>query len=294
MQIAVLGKADSWHALRLQTALAASGAVARIFPWEKLAARIGLPRTLMAGSEDLAAWDAVLVRGIPAGSLEQVVFRMDSLHRLAAAGVPVVNPPAAIEACVDKFLASARLAAAGLPTPRTVVCESPDAALAAFAEFGGRAVVKPLFGSEGRGIVQLSDQETAWRVCRAIAAVREVIYLQEFVRHPGHDFRAFVVGGQVVAAMRRHAATDFRTNASLGGRCEAWTLPADWANLACRAATTVGAAVAGVDLLPDADGHPLVVEVNSAPGFRALEAATGIDVATAVADFLLGEAARLR
>ena len=88
---------------------------------------------------------------MPAGSLEQVVFRMDILH---SAKVPVLNPPRAVETCVDKFLTSARLAAAGLPTPETTACQTADDALAAFAELGGDVVVKPLFGAEGRGIAR--------------------------------------------------------------------------------------------------------------------------------------------
>ena len=88
---------------------------------------------------------------MPPGSLEQVVFRMDALHRLAAAGVPVLNPPRAVEAAVDKYLTLALLAAAGLPVPSTWTGQSAAEALAAFEELGGDVVVKPLFGSEGRG-----------------------------------------------------------------------------------------------------------------------------------------------
>src|SRR5689334_18576049 len=83
----------------------------------------------------------VVVRTMPPGSLEQVVFRMDLLHRARARGVPVLNPPAALEACVDKYLATARLAAAGLPVPPTAVCQHADAALEAFHALGGDVVV---------------------------------------------------------------------------------------------------------------------------------------------------------
>src|SRR5262249_57006077 len=90
-----------------------------------------------AVADSLAVFDAVLVRTMPPGSLEQVVFRMDVLHRLQARGITVLNPPAAVETCVDKFLASARLEAAGLRVPPTVVCQHADAALEAFSTLGG-------------------------------------------------------------------------------------------------------------------------------------------------------------
>ena len=112
---------------------------------------------------------------MPPGSLEQVVFRMDLLHRLQARGAVVLNPPAAVETCVDKYLASARLAAAGLLVPPTAVCQHADAALEAFAALGGNVVVKPLFGSEGRGMVRVSDPETAWRVFRTLERTGAVL-----------------------------------------------------------------------------------------------------------------------
>ena len=118
--------------------------------------------------------DVVLVRGIPRGSLEQVVFRVDALHALSAAGVRAVNGAQAIERTVDKFLASALLVRAGLPTPRTIACERPADALDAFAELGGDVIVKPLFGSMGLGMVRVEDRDIAERVFRALELERAV------------------------------------------------------------------------------------------------------------------------
>ena len=126
---------------------------------------------------------------MPPGSLEQVVFRMDVLHRAQAGGVRVLNPPAALETCIDKYLASARLEAAGLRVPATVVCQDADSAMTAFTDLGGDVVVKPLFGSEGRGIVRVSDAELAWRTFRAIERMQAVFYVQQFIHHPGWDLR---------------------------------------------------------------------------------------------------------
>src|SRR5688572_1660193 len=127
---------------------------------------------------------------MPAGSLEQVVFRMDLLQAASASGVKVLNPPRAVEVCVDKYLTNVRLLAAGLPVPETVACQRADDGLTAFGRLGGDVVVKPLFGAEGRGMVRVSDAELAWRTFRAIEQVGGVVYLQRFICHPGWDLRA--------------------------------------------------------------------------------------------------------
>ncbi len=223
---------------------------------------------------------------MPPGSLEQVVFRMDLLHRLQARGVRVLNPPRAVELCVDKYLTTAVLDAAGLRVPPTIVCQHADAALEAFTALGGDVVVKPLFGSEGRGMVRVSDPEMAWRTFRTLERTASVLYLQQFVRHPGWDLRVFVLGGRVLTAMRRRSRGDWRTNVAQGGCAEVVTLAADEERLALRAAEVVGAALAGVDLLPGPDGAWYVIEVNAVPGWRALAPVTGVDVAAAIIRYL--------
>src|SRR5262249_1671971 len=149
--------------------------------------------------------DAVIVRTMPPGSLEQVVFRMNLLARLEAAGVQVLNPPRAIECAVDKYLTTARLLDAGLPVPRTIVCENAEAGLLAFEEFGGDVVVKPVFGAEGRGILRASDPDLALRTFRTLERIGAVLYVQEFIEHEGFDLRVMVVDGRVLTAMRRRS-----------------------------------------------------------------------------------------
>jgi ribosomal protein S6--L-glutamate ligase len=215
------------------------------------------------------------------GSLEQVVFRMDALARLESLGVTVVNPPKAVEAAVDKFLTSAKLQAAGLLTPRTIACQSADDAMQAFAELGGDVVVKPLFGSEGRGITRLQDENLALRAFRMLEQLGAVLYLQEFIPHEGHDLRLLVIGDKVLGMRRRNAA-DWRTNVSRGAVAEPLEVTAELAALAHRAAEAVGASLAGVDLLPDSQGRLWAIEVNAVPGWKALARATGVDVARLV------------
>jgi RimK family alpha-L-glutamate ligase len=274
MRVAILGSTGGWHAERLERALAARGHECGFVPVTRMVGRI--EGGVAVGG--LEACDAVMVRGVPRGSLEQVVFRVDALHALAAVGVRVVNPATAIERTVDKFLASALMAAAGVPTPRTVVCERADDALAAFGELGGDVVVKPLFGSMGLGMARVDDPDVAQRVFRALELERAVYYLQE--TRTGSDVRAMVVGGRVIAAVER-VGDGWRANLARGARARPVALEPGRAELCVRAAAAVGADYAGVDLLGD---H--VLEVNGIPGWHGLERATGVDVAAALVEHL--------
>jgi ribosomal protein S6--L-glutamate ligase len=283
MRLALLSSGVGWHVHDLRRAAALLHHEALAIDFRRLTASVGW------GIDPLADFDAVLVRTMPPGSLEQVVFRMDLLHRLQARGVRVLNPPRAVEICVDKYLATALLAAAGLPVPPTITCQHADAALEAFTALGGDVVVKPLFGSEGRGMVRVSDPELAWRVFRTLERTGSVLYLQQFVRHPGWDLRAFVLGGRVLTGMRRRSGTDWRTNVAQGGRGETVRLRSAEEELALRAAAALGTVVAGVDLLPGPGGELYVLEVNAVPGWRALAPVAGVDVAAAVVRFLAEE-----
>jgi ribosomal protein S6--L-glutamate ligase len=280
MNLAILSTGDGWHVRDLLRAAGSLGHAAAAVDFRKLSAGVA------AALGPLAGFDAVLVRTMPPGSLEQVIFRMDLLHQAEAAGVRVLNPPRAVEVCVDKYLATARLHTAGLRVPPTIACQHADAALEAFEQLGGDVVVKPLFGSEGRGMMRISDPELAWRTFRTLERTQSVLYLQQFIRHPGWDVRVFVLDGEVVAAMRRSSVDDWRTNVAQGGSAEPMRLGADLADLALRAATAVGAIVAGVDLLPGPGGEWYVLEVNAVPGWRALAPVTGVDVAAALVAFL--------
>ena len=219
---------------------------------------------------------------MPPGSLEQVVFRMNLLARLEAAGVQVVNPPRAIECAVDKYLTTARLVDAGLPVPKTIVCENAEAAQEAFEKLGRDVVVKPIFGAEGRGILRVSDPDLALRTFRTLERIGAVLYLQEFVEHEGFDLRVLVLDGKVLAAMRRRSPHDFRTNVSRRAQAEPVEITDRERDWALRASAAVGTRVAGVDLLYSRSGAGFVIEVNGVPGWRALARVTGCDVAREV------------
>jgi len=285
MEVAVLGAPTSWY---LRDITRAAGDRHRVIPvtFRDLAALVDHSgQSYTAGATDLGRLDAVIVRTMPPGSLEQVVFRMDVLGRLEAAGVTVVNPPRAVEAAVDKYLATSRLQTAGLQVPRTRVCQTADEAIRAFQDLHGDVVVKPLFGSEGRGITRLCDEALADRAFRMLEQFGAVIYLQEFIPHEGFDLRLFVVGEQVLA-MRRRNPHDWRTNVSRGATPESFAPDDRLIEMARRAAAAVGAPLAGVDILPGRDGLLYVIEVNAVPGWQALAEVSGADVAALVLELV--------
>ena len=281
MHIAVLSGYGGWHVDDLIRAASELGHSAVNVDF----------RTLSAGVEaqpnPLAGFDAALVRTMPSGSLEQVVFRVDVLHAAVANGVKVSNPPRAIETCVDKYLTNVRLAKAGLLTPPTHVAQRADDAIEAFERLGRDVVLKPIFGSEGRGMVRLTEAETAWRTFHVLERTGQVIYQQQFVRHPGWDLRVFVIAGRVVAAMKRCSRGNWRTNVAQGGTAEPIELTREQSVLAVQAAEAVGCPVAGVDLLPGPHGELYVIEVNAVPGWRALAPVSGVDVAREVVRHLV-------
>ncbi len=285
-RIAILGRTDTWHVRDLLRAANEVRVPAECIEFESLSAATG------GGIEHrrlAEKYDAVVVRSMPRGSLEQVIFRMDVLGQLAARGVYVCNPPRSLEIAIDKYLTLARLDAAGVPTPRSIVTQRAEDALQAFDTLGGDVVVKPLFGGEGRGIMRIEERELAGRAFRTLEQLQAVIYIQEFVAHPGFDIRVLVIGERSVA-MRRFGEGDWRTNLGRGGRAESVDVPRDLELLARRAAEAVGAAVAGVDILTALDGTPYVLEVNAVPGWRGLTRASGVDVAASIVKHVMDSA----
>jgi len=285
MHLTILTSTTGWHTDELSRAARARGVEPRLLPWEGNVSRMGGGSGVTNRGESLRESRGILARIIPSGSLEQIIYRVDVLHRLEEEGVRVMNTARAIERTVDKSWTSTLLEQAGLPTPETVACEGVEDAFVAFRAMGD-VVVKPLFGSMGLGMTRISDEDMAWRVLRTIETMRGVFYLQRFVPHGGRDLRVFVVGDRVLGAIERRSE-GWRTNFSRGGSVAPVDLSVEWQELALRAARAVGAEYAGVDLLPAEDGSVQVLEVNGIPGWEGLQQATGLDVAGAVIDQLL-------
>lgn len=284
-RIGILSSQRGYHALALEESVRNRGCEPVFFNIARLAGRIGGNPVVEARGERLDNCSAHLIRTIPTGSLEQVIFRMDVLHRLEKLGVPVINSGAAIERTVDKYYTSFLLADAGLPTPRSLVTEDFESALNACREMGD-VVIKPLFGSEGKGMVRASDEETAYRVLRAWEMNRYVFYIQEYLPHFQKDVRAFVIGDSVVAAMQRNGK-GWKTNYSKGAELVPLELGAEMNSLALSAVQTIGLDYAGVDLMQAEDGKIYVIEINGIPGWRGLKKVTDVDVPGRIVDHVL-------
>jgi tetrahydromethanopterin:alpha-L-glutamate ligase len=241
--------------------------------------------------------DAALVRGVPAGTFEQVTLRLGVLHALREAGVMVWNDARAIEACVDKSMTTHRLVQAGLASPLTFAAQSREeaAAIAARECVGGASLVmKPLFGAQGYGLRLIHAPADL----PAEEEVGGVYYLQHFVEPAGEhwrDYRLFVCAGRVIAGMTRIGAS-WITNVKQGGTPQAAVLTADLIETAERAARAVGTNYAGVDLIRGRCGTLFTLEVNSMPAWSGLEAANpGLSVADILAErFLAALAERQR
>jgi len=246
------------------------------------------PKISVRGIDIISELSAIIVRPIGRGSLEECLYRLDVLHRAERNGLPVFNPPSAIEKALDKYYALTLLEENNIPVPRTVVVEDSDEALDAFDSLGGDIVVKPMFGSRGIGITHMDDRDIAERVFRELQYFRHILYIQEFIQHGNRDIRAFVVGESVVAAMYR-SAKGWKTNVSQGASPIPVKLADELSNLAVKAAKTIGCKIAGVDILETQAG-PLICEINSQPGWKGLQKTTESDIAREIADYVVRSA----
>ncbi len=223
--------------------------------------------------------DGIIVRTMPLGSLEQVIFRMDCLQAIEAAGRPVINPPRTLEIAIDKWLTLHRLHLAGVPVPPTIACQTRDSALAAYEKLGGDVLLKPLFGGEGRGILRVQDADMAWRACSTLSQLGQVLYVQQFLDHLGYDIRVLMVGTKIFSIKRIGCPGAWRTNLSQGSRAEPHELTDRQRELALLAAQSVGGSILGIDILPLRSGAEVVLEVNAVPGWQGLSRALKVDIA---------------
>lgn len=292
LKAAILGRPDGWHVRSLRDSLARRGIEVTCLPSTRIISRCapsGAPM-IESGGVDLESLDMLFVRSLPGGSLEQVIYRVDALHRLRDLGVRVINSASVMERTVDKLFTLCLLERAGLPVPATVACERSDQAMEAFEELGGDVVVKPLFGSEGRGMLRVSDMDLAYRVFSALEQHNYIFYLQEFLPHANTDYRLFIVNDKVLGAMRR-TGRNWKSNVAQGAQVSRVEPDEAMQRLALEAAGVFDADYLGVDLLRTVDGRNVLLEVNGIPGWRGFKKATGIDAGEVLVDHILGDPA---
>ncbi|MCC6562392.1 MAG: 30S ribosomal protein S6--L-glutamate ligase, partial [Xanthomonadales bacterium] len=233
---------------------------------------------------DLSRFDAV----IPRIGASITRYGTAVLRQFERMGVFTPNKSDPVLRARDKLRCLQLLAQQGLGLPSTVFGDNPDDTTDLLAMLGKPPhVIKLVEGAQGQGVV-LAEKITGSRsVIEAFRGLYANFLVQEYIAESkGADVRCFVVGGKVIASMRRQAKPgEFRSNLHRGGSAEATTLNEAESDAAIRAAAVMGLGIAGVDLLRSKRG-PLVLEVNSSPGLEGIEHATGVDVAGAIIAYL--------
>ena len=290
-RIPVFTDDPGWHGKRLKEAFAAQGWEAVFLSLKSCSLDLvsGSPGVTIPGFER-GLPQGVFVRGVPGGTLQQVIARLDILHALRMLGVMVYNDVRAIERTVDKAMTSFLMHHHGVSTPATWVCESREHAQNVILRetMAGRPIViKPLFGSQGQGVRRL-ESDSPFPVPME-AHVDGLYYLQSYIdsgEGAWHDHRIFIIDGQPVGAMIRHGSS-WVNNVAQGGRCERLPATGEIAELAVAASIAVGMDYCGVDVIRDRSGKLFVLEVNSIPAWKGLQGVVDFDVAQVlVRDFL--------
>ena len=280
---------DSWPSTQIVRALVEHEVEPVCFTFSDITVNIGGDcEVVLHGNIDaIKDIDAIIVRPIGRGSLDEIIFRLNVLHRLDTGGLFIVNPPSSIEKAVDKYYALSLLSQSGIRVPKTIVTENPDSALEGFKSLKSEVVLKPLFGSQGFGVTRVSDLEVARRIYNGLNYFHHVLYTQEYIHHGRQDIRCLVIGGKVVAAMCRRAR-GWKTNVSQGAKPVPLTPNSEVEEIALKSAKILGCRVSGVDILESPDGY-FVNEVNSQPGFRGLQIVSKVDIADEIVKYVLNE-----
>jgi ribosomal protein S6--L-glutamate ligase len=282
MRLVILSRSARIHSTaRLVAAARAAGHTARVV--DPLEVELGLAApgpTLRWRGGRFPAADVVIPRiGV---SIHQ--YGLSVVKQLELAGVPVLNGAAAIEASRHRMRSLQLLSAAGLPVPRTVMASGPRGLAALVERVGGVPVLLKVLSPDGKGGVMVCESlQSLEAALEAVQGLGRDLVVQQYLRGGrGRDLRALVVCGEVVAALRRRAATGrFARTLRRGARFDAVALPARHRAIAVEAAAVLGLRVCAVDMLDEKEG-PLVFEVNASPSIREVEAACEIDVAARV------------
>ncbi len=228
------------------------------------------PRIIFEGKEIyLEDIDGAFVRGIPGGTLEEVCFHLDILHFLELHNITVYNNTLCIEKSVDKVRTSCILNAHKIPTPKTFITSNIKDLKRLRNKFSGTlCVCKPIFGSQGKGLEILDDDN----IHPDYENLSNVYYLQEFLEHPDNkfvDWRLFVINNKVIAAMTREGKT-WINNVAHGANCKLFNPNDEIKKLAIDSSLALGMNYSGVDIMLHKDGYS-VTEVNSIPAWKGLQ-----------------------
>ncbi|MCK4326903.1 MAG: RimK family alpha-L-glutamate ligase [Candidatus Diapherotrites archaeon] len=239
------------------------------------------------GEKNLCGFDAVY----PRTSSPDIEYAPIILDMLIDAGVYSPIQPDAITIAKNKFYTLKIMAEAGLPTPKSVLITSPRIVESVVKDFEFPVVVKLQHGMAGKGVMLVSSQNDFPPIIDAMAKLHQTVNVEEFIKNPGEDHRLFVVGDEVVAAMKRKAVKEgeFRTNITIGGKPEPYKPTKEEVEIALKAANTIGMEICGVDLIPSEKG-PVLIEINDGPSFKGISTVTTVDLYKAVGEFIFKRA----
>ena len=277
-EIAIVTDDPGWHGQKLKHSLAKRGLKARYVRLQECSFDLTQQATVkLPGFNQLP--QAVFVRGVPGGCLEQVVYYLDVLHALEYLQVPVFNNTRALERSVDKGMTSFLLKSNNIKTPKAIFSSDLhyiNNKIHELVDASKQVVVKPIFGSQGKGVQRISNKSDLIDY----SMMHGVMYVQEYIdagEEVGVDYRVFVVGGEVVASMKR-TGESWITNVAQGGKVEAVKLGDQVEQIAIDAASVTGLEYSGVDLIRDKYGDFWVTEVNSVPAWKGLQQTTKVDI----------------
>ncbi len=280
---------DDWTATAFMRSIRDRGAEAVALDLSHVSVSIGTDLSWLYEDAKLHDMDGLIVRDVGiSNSLELISVKFDLLRQFEC-DMRVMNTSIAIQNAANKFFSFVLFLKAHLPVPRTVVTTRLSVAKRAIADLHS-VLVKPVFGSQGRGIIKLEEPDDD--KLSALLKERGVLYLQEFIPNPGRDIRVFVVADEALGAIYRISPHgSFVSNLSQGGRPRRCELTGELSELAIRATNAIGADFAGVDIIEGYDGLYLL-EINATPSGRGIKSACGIDVTGKIVELLFSQLKR--
>lgn len=238
----------------------------------------------LANPEKFKKFDVILDRAM------EYTRGLYALEILNSWGVRTVNRAQVVSVCGDKLLTTAALTQHGVPSPRTEIAFTPEAAMAAIEMMGYPVVLKPVIGSWGRLVAKVNDREAAEALLEHKSVLghflHEIFYLQEYINKPGRDIRIIMMGDEIVSSIYR-ASEHWVTNTARGATASPCPLDAALEKIAHDASNAVGGGFLAIDVIEDPARGYLVNEINPTPEFRGSETATGADIPNKLIDYLI-------
>ena len=287
MKIGVLSRnQEFWATTEILKALNESGAVPAYVKTPEIHLMIGAKVDATYERQSLSRLDAVIPRiGRSLTQLGVMLLRQFELMK-----IPSTLSIEGLTTARNKYLALQAMHASGVRIPESVLIASRNKTEEPTEYLSPPLVMKLLSGTQGVGVMRVRDVAEAGPIIDTLSELDQMICLQKFLPNPGEDIRVFVVGGQVVAAMKRQAApNEWRSNIHMGGRGLPHKPTAEEAETSIKAAKAVGVEIAGVDIIA-VENNPYVIEVNASPGFRGLLSATGFNAAKPIAEYAISKA----